>query len=102
MAEAKDRLLFTFQEVVEALIKQRGLHTGLWGLSLEFGLGAANFNSKEGSKELFPSAVVPLRNIGIAPATQENSLTVDASKVNPKSRTTKGTARATKSNRKRT
>jgi hypothetical protein len=101
MAETGERLLFTFQEVAEALIKKRGLHTGIWGISLEFGLGAANFNSKEGSKEVFPSAVVPVRSIGLRPATEENSLTVDASKVNPKGKAAKP-KRASKDKRKST
>jgi len=83
MAEAT-RYIFTFKEVTEALIKQQGLHEGLWMFSAEFGLGAVNIGGAEGSKELSPAAIVPIKSVGLQQGTEDNSLTVDAAKVNPK------------------
>jgi len=81
---------FTYKEVVEALIKKQGLHKGLWSLRVEFGIGAANVNKEAGSKELTPAAIVPLVSLGLQPGSEENSLTVDAAKVNPPERKSSG------------
>lgn len=84
MAETQEKHLFSYQEVAEALVKKQGLHEGLWSVYFEFGIGAANFNTKEGGKELVPAAIVPLQSMGLLRATEENNLTVDAAVVNPK------------------
>ncbi len=75
---------FPFKEVVEALVKKQGLHEGLWSLRVEFGLSAVNLNTVEGSKDATPAAIVPLVKLGIQRGKEENNLTVDAAKVNPK------------------
>ena len=85
---------FSYKEVVDALIKHQGLHEGLWSLRAEFGIGAANINKEVGSKELTPTAIVPLIGLGLQPGTEENSLTVDAAKVNPKAERTASKAAA--------
>ena len=43
MAEVKT-YLFDYKEVAEALIKKLGIHEGLWGIYLEFGLVATNIH----------------------------------------------------------
>lgn len=72
---------FSYQEVVEALIKKHGLHEGIWVLSLEFGLGAGNIGPDENN--LNPSAVVAVGKIGIRRTDNITNLSVDASVVNP-------------------
>lgn len=84
MAETQEKHLFSYQEVAEALVKKQGLHEGLWAVYFEFGIGAANFNTKEGGKDLVPAAIVPLQSMGLLRATEENNLTVDAAAVNPR------------------
>lgn len=84
MAESQEKHLFSYQEVAEALVKKQGLHEGRWALYFEFGISAANFNTKEGGQELVPAAIVPLQSIGLLRAKDENNLTVDAAVVNPK------------------
>ncbi len=86
MAEASTTYRFSYKEVVEALIKQQGLHEGLWMLGVEFGLGAINVNTVEGSNELTPAAIVPLKTITLQRGIEDNSLTADASVVNPRSK----------------
>ncbi|HXI92188.1 MAG TPA: hypothetical protein VNO24_19405 [Blastocatellia bacterium] len=99
MAETQEKHLFSFQELAEALVKKQGLHEGLWAVYVEFGIGAANFNTKEDRKEYVPAAIVPVKSVGLLRSPEENNLTVDASKVNPK---TTAKAKASKSKRKRT
>ncbi len=84
---------FSYKEVVEALIKQQGLHEGLWSLRVEFGFGAININTDEGSKELSPAAIIPIKGLGLQKGTEDNSLTVNAAEVNPRP---KGTSKQSK------
>jgi hypothetical protein len=69
--------------VAEALIKHHGLHEGLWGIYVQFGLGAANVNSEDDLAVLTPAAIVPVRKLGLQRFAQANNLTVDAAAVNP-------------------
>ena len=72
---------FSLREVVEALIKQQGLHSGIWKLIAEFGLGATNIGPN--SDELNPAAIIPLVKLSLAKTDEITNLAVDASKVNP-------------------
>ncbi len=80
MAEIRTVIL-NHKEVVEALIKQQGLHEGIWQLYVEFGIGAANVPT--GENQLSPSAIVPINRIGLSRVDAENPIALDASKVNP-------------------
>ena len=80
MPETKS-LTFTHKEVVEALIRYNNLHEGLWGLYVEFGLAAANMG--QGTEDLLPAAIVPIKKIGLTRSNKPNNLTVDAAEVNP-------------------
>ena len=80
MAETK-QIAFTHKEIVEALLKQQGIHEGIWTLSVEFGLGAANIRASDDS--LLPAAIIPVVKIGIQRAERVNNLSVDAAQVNP-------------------
>ena len=86
MAEA-NQILFDYKEIAEALVRKHDLHEGLWGLYIEFGLGAVNLNSEESAKALTPAAIVAVRRIGLQRFPEENNLTVDAAKINPASST---------------
>jgi len=80
MAEV-DRYLFSHKEVVTALIKEQGIHEGIWGLFIEFGLGAANMGPSE--DQLYPTAIVPVQKVGVMRGEKLSALTVDAAEVNP-------------------
>jgi hypothetical protein len=86
MPETKS-ITFTHKEVVEALIRYNDLHEGLWGLVIEFGLGAANVGSEPG--DLLPAAIVPVKKIGLQRFDEPNNLTIDAAEANPLKRTKK-------------
>lgn len=83
MAETQEKHLFNFQELAEALVKKQQLHEGLWAVYIEFGIGAANINTKEGGKDYLPAAIVPVKGIGLLRSTEESNLTIDAAIVNP-------------------
>ena len=72
---------FSHKEVVEALLKQQGIHDGLWSIYIEFGLMGANVGDPAGG--MLPVAVVPVMKIGLQKGTTEDAITVDAAKVNP-------------------
>jgi hypothetical protein len=75
------QFLFTYKEVVTALLKQQGIHEGIWSLAVNFGIGA--INAGPNAEQLAPAAIVPLLAVGIQKGTEVNNLSVDASVVNP-------------------
>lgn len=88
MAEANE-IYFTYKEIVESLVKKEGIHKGLWGLSIEFGLGAVNMKTNPEGTVLVPSGFLGVQRIGIRQYDTPSNLTVDAAEVNPLSGTTK-------------
>jgi hypothetical protein len=75
--------VFSHKEIAEILIKKQDLHEGHWSIYIEFGLGAANIASSPEDPNLLPSAIVPVKRIGIHKFDQPNQLSVDAALVNP-------------------
>lgn len=76
-----NQYIFTPQAVAEALVKMQGLREGIWGLYVEFGVVSTTAGpSKE---QQVPAAVVPVVKLGLQRMSAENSLAVDAAKVNP-------------------
>jgi len=72
---------FTYKDIAEALVKQQGIHEGIWGVYVEFGIAASNIGQTP--QDMLPAAIVPVVSIGIQTFPEENNLTVDAAKVNP-------------------
>lgn len=88
MGEPKT-IVFKYEEIIEALLKYQGIHDGIWGLHLEFGLQVGNIDvgSPEEKKEkLVPGLIIPLLKIGIGKTEQSGGISVDAAKVNPSSK----------------
>jgi hypothetical protein len=82
MPEAR-QFTFTYQEIAEALVKQQGIHEGLWGVYVEFGIAAANVGTSPESNDVVPAAIVPIQRMGIQRFDEANNLTVHAAEVNP-------------------
>lgn len=80
MAESK-QIVFTYREVAESLVKRHGIHEGIWGLYIRFGIQGANIGPSEG--EVHPAAIVPVLEIGLQKMDTENNIAVDAARVNP-------------------
>ena len=85
MPETKS-VVFSYREVVEALLRYNNIHEGLWGIYIEFGIAGANISFGP-AKELTPAAIVPIAKLGIQRFEEPNDLTVDAAKVNPPAKT---------------
>ncbi|MBA2493836.1 MAG: hypothetical protein H0V31_03970 [Acidobacteria bacterium] len=88
MAIEEQRITFSYQEIVECLIKKRNIHEGLWGISVTFALGAINVNRQENPDKYMPAAIIPVQEIGIQKYNEPSNLTLDASKVNPRPKKT--------------
>ena len=80
MGEAS-QIIFSYKEVAEALVKKQGLHEGIWGLFIKFGMNASNIGPNE--DELKPAVIIPIMEIGLQKFEKENNLSVDAAVVNP-------------------
>jgi hypothetical protein len=82
IAAESQNIVTSHKQVVEALLKYHGIHDGVWGLYVRFGLGATNIGQNE--QQLNPAAVVPVVEIGLQKFKSETNISVDAAKVNPK------------------
>lgn len=78
---------FELREVLLALIRQQGLHDGIWALGVEFGFGAANFG--ETKESACPTAFAQIKNLGLTRVKAEGPLAIDAGKINPESKSIK-------------
>lgn len=77
------QLLFSHKEVVTALVKEQGLHEGIWMLAVQFGMGASNVGQLDDGSDINPAAIIPLLKIGINRTDKLTNLSVDAAVVNP-------------------
>lgn len=80
MAEVQ-KYTFEYKEVAAALVKQQGIHEGLWGIYLEFGIVGANTGPSDDM--MVPTAIVPVVKMGIQRFEQPSNLTVNAAEINP-------------------
>ena len=67
----------THKELATILVRELGIREGLWGVYVEFRLGAANVGASS-ETDLLPAAIVPVVKIGIQRFEKENNLTVNA------------------------
>jgi hypothetical protein len=75
------QIVFKHKELAEILVKHQGINDGIWGLFINFGIGASNIGPSEA--DLQPAAIVPVLAIGLQKFEKETNLSVDAAKVNP-------------------
>lgn len=80
MAEAT-QYTYKLKELTTLLLKNQGIHEGMWQILINFGLGAANVGANEA--DLAPAAIIPVLGIGIQRMPDKTPLTVDAAEVNP-------------------
>lgn len=78
------QIAFKHAEIVELLIKKQGIHEGIWGLFVRFGLNASNIGPNE--TELMPAAILGVIEIGLQKFDKESNLALDAAKINPASK----------------
>jgi hypothetical protein len=80
MAEER-KITYAHAELAALMIKDKGLHEGLWHLQVQFGLSAVNAGPSD--QEMNPTAVVPVLSIGLVSVTAPGPLVFDAALVNP-------------------
>lgn len=73
---------FSLVELTEILIREKGIHEGLYNLSIQFQIAVGAVGP---SPDLIPGAMVGVKGIGLSKTEKEkaNDQTVDAAKVNP-------------------
>jgi len=80
MAETTEFLL-SYKDLATSIVKFMDLHEGIWGLHFKFGIGGANASFSQ--NEITPTAFVPILGVGLRKFDQEDSISVDAARVNP-------------------
>jgi len=75
------QIRFSHKEVVTALLKAQGIHDGIWGLFINFGIRGMNVGASDDN--LQPTALIPVLNIGLQRTDKVNNLSVDAAVANP-------------------
>lgn len=73
--------IFSHKEVVEALLKHKGIHDGEWMMAVKFGLSGINVGPN--NDQLNPAALIPVLSIGITKTKKKSNLSVNAAEVNP-------------------
>jgi hypothetical protein len=70
---------FSYQELAKLMVKEQGIKEGLWGVYVKFGLAGANTGPSDETQ--YPTAIVPLLELGLQKFDKPSSLAVDAAKV---------------------
>jgi len=76
-----DSISYKNPDLLALLLKDQGIHEGLWMLMINFGMGAGNVGTDENS--VFPTAMVQVAGVGLMRAPVPGPAVVDASVVNP-------------------
>lgn len=80
--------LLSLQDMTALLLKERGIHEGIYELAVSFNIGVGGFAAPSG--DVNPSVMVSVVGFDLRRAPDTNGpLVVDASKVNPKKRRSK-------------
>lgn len=76
---------FTHEELLAILLKNAGIHEGLWMLSINFGLSATNMSPTTSAEEnLRPCVMATVESFGLLQVERTlKGLTLDAGVVNP-------------------
>lgn len=86
MAEASV-ITYNFREIATLMIKDRNIKEGLWCIHMKFGIQAGNVGPN--AEDVYPTAIVPVLELGLQKADLATSLTVDAAAVNSTAKKTK-------------
>lgn len=93
MAEAT-QIIYSFKEIAELMVKDRGISEGFWGIYVKFGIKAAN--AGESDNDVRPTALVPVLELGLQKFAELNNLSVDAATIGGRSGASKPSKGATK------
>lgn len=72
---------YSYKELATLLVKDRGLHEGIWGVTINFALNATNFGPNK--EEVIPTAILHVVTIALRKHDQVTNVSVNAAEVNP-------------------
>lgn len=72
---------YELRQITELLVKQNGLHEGVYDLAVEFNIGVGPVTV--GSSAAIPGVALGVKRIGLIQTTIHGESTVDAAEVNP-------------------
>ena len=80
---ASNPRVFNHKQLLEALVKEAGIHSGKWTLRANFGCIPGNFGPS--ADKISPGLAIALIDVGLIPAAADHpeSMVIDAAKVNP-------------------
>jgi hypothetical protein len=79
MSKNIKQINFSHKETIEALLRAKEIHEGIWELNVNFGFVATNVDIN--NAPTVPGAIVSVINIGLARQEKESILSIDASKI---------------------
>ncbi|VEF10845.1 Uncharacterised protein [Pseudomonas fluorescens] len=80
---AEKALDFSMHELIVALLIERKISTGFWGVRMHFDVYGSNIASAKEPKAKLPGMAVAVTGLTLVPLTKEEEGSVDASMVNP-------------------
>ena len=83
---AKDHK-FSIEELLCALLRDRGIHEGHWALNVEFSATGASVKPADDAARTLPGLIVSMNAATLVPADSSAAGAVDAAIVNPRKRT---------------
>lgn len=75
---------FSNEQVIVALLKSRGIHSGFWSLAVRFGFGAAYAKSPDGEQDRpSPAAIVAVGGLALRVVSETDPNAFNAARANP-------------------
>lgn len=75
---------FSINELIEALLRDQGIHEGYWALNIEFGAVGTSVNAPAGSSGTLPGMIVSVNSATLMRAESRAQGAVDAALANPR------------------
>lgn len=72
---------FSIHDLIVALLRERGIHTGHWGLTMHFTASGTSITKAGGTK--LPGLAVAVSGVTLVPAEAGEEGCIDAAQVNP-------------------
>ncbi|HEV3422958.1 MAG TPA: hypothetical protein VG105_04075 [Paraburkholderia sp.] len=77
---------FSVDELIEALLRDQGIHEGFWALNVEFLATGTSVNSPAGSGKTLPGMIVSVNSATLVRAENSTHGAVNAALANPPKR----------------
>ncbi|MDE1181998.1 hypothetical protein [Paraburkholderia sp.] len=75
---------FSIRELLEALLRDQGIHEGHWALNMDFLANGTSVRPQAGDDQLQPGLIVSVTGAGLVQMPEGTEGAVDAALVNPR------------------